>query len=179
MFSAKGPNGVPAWLCAAFPACDSYVGCEKGTENALGSPAGPDVRAARVKAHGWIDSLWRGKTAGPTRSEVYLLLSQLMGVRKFHVAGADLVLLKRLENRRPDIERAFGRLLEPSQATGDVVDQLDRSLLTALFESDTRRLWPADHGGQVAALRCLHIGTATSSVDAAGRRWLTKQKQLS
>jgi len=109
LYAAKGPNNVPAWLCSAYPGCDSYVGCEKGTERALGSPAGPEVRAARVAAHRWIDRLWRNKTS-PTRKEVYQVVSQVLGVRNFHIARADLNGLQRLETRRLAIERTFERI---------------------------------------------------------------------
>lgn len=117
LYAAKGPNNVPAWLCSAYPGCDSYVGCEKGTERALGSPAGPEVRAARVAAHRWIDRLWRNKTF-PTRKEVYQLVSQALGVRNFHIARADMNAIKRLETRRQAIERAFEHVPDDLHSSG-------------------------------------------------------------
>lgn len=115
IFSALGPNNAPAWLCLNYPACDSYVGCHPGTENALGTLANAELRAARVKAHGWIDRLWRGKKS-PTRKDIYQVIGQAIGVRHFHVAQSDMQLLDRLNARRADLERAFGRVTKPVPA---------------------------------------------------------------
>lgn len=116
IYQPVGPNGVPAWLCRAYPACSSYVGVHAGTENALGTMANAELRAERVKAHGWIDRLWRGKKT-PTRTEVYQVVSQFLGVRHFHVAQCNLAQLAKLSVRRADIERVLGRL-SPAQAPG-------------------------------------------------------------
>lgn len=48
----------PIWACAVCP--DSYVGCHPGTQNPLGVPAGPELRAARQLLHNrMIDPLWK------------------------------------------------------------------------------------------------------------------------
>ena len=187
VFVETGPNRSPAWLCVDYPNCDSYVGCHPGSQNALGSMAGPSLRAARVKAHGWIDRLWRGKKQ-PTRKEVYQVISQLLGLKHFHVAQADQALLEKLDSRRKDVDRAFDRLVDSGQLIADkspstvqqsaceLVSEADQVLFKLLFATATRRRWPADPGGQVAAQRCLLIGLAQASVDAAGRRWISKKQ---
>lgn len=175
VFAPVGPNRVPAWICTDYSSsCDSYVGCEKGTENALGSLAGPALRAARIKAHGWIDRLWRGAHAVGSRKEVYQALSQSMAMKNFHVGRADIQVLERLEARRESIQRAFDRVPIAASSPGEISEQLDLLLVNAIFGSNTRRLWPSDPGGQVAAERCLFLGFATTTLDAAGRRWITK-----
>lgn len=43
--------------------CGAYVGCHKGTSNALGSPAGYELRKARSRCHELFDPLWKRKQA--------------------------------------------------------------------------------------------------------------------
>jgi uncharacterized protein DUF3268 len=58
--------------------CDAYVGCRPGTDEPLGTPAGPGLRRLRGLAHAAFDPLWlRG---GMSRSEAYLWLSERMGL---------------------------------------------------------------------------------------------------
>jgi hypothetical protein len=183
VLAEKGPNNVPAWLCEAYPGCDSYVGVHPGTTLALGTMAGPELRAERLKTHRWMDRLWRGKVS-PTRKEVYQLVGKVLGIRQFHVAQADLPLLKKLTLRRAAIERAFGNTTTPARPprrkpTGvgrlpvsELVSAIDTQLLAALFAGRRRRLWPKDSGGQAAAERGLLIGAVSLSLDAAGRTWV-------
>jgi hypothetical protein len=190
IFNPVGPNKVPAWLCQHYPACDSYVGVHPGTENALGTMANAELRSERVKAHGWIDRIWRGKMT-PTRKEVYQLISQSIGVRHFHVAQCDQALLVKLSARRADIERAFvglapatgpapivsagPPLITPNHSlTREIVSDMGQSPLDALFGDLTRRLWPTDPGGRAAAKLCVQMGSAQSHLDIAGKRWISK-----
>ncbi|MDD5277700.1 MAG: zinc-finger-containing protein [Methylovulum sp.] len=47
----------PIWKCDS---CGGYVGCHPGTTNPLGTPAGPELRAARSALHDRVvDPLWR------------------------------------------------------------------------------------------------------------------------
>lgn len=102
VYTAVGPNRVPAYVCKTG-GCDSYVGVHKGTENALGTLAGPELRTKRLAAHRWIDRLWRGK-AKPTRREVYRIIGRVLGIRHFHVAQCDMSQMEMLEARRGEIE---------------------------------------------------------------------------
>lgn len=112
VFTRQGPNGHSAWVCVGWPQCDSYVGVHPGSENALGTMAGPELRRARAAAHGWLDRLWRGKGRA-VRTEIYRLVASLLDVRHFHVAQSDPHLLDALTKKRADIERAAGRLSGP------------------------------------------------------------------
>lgn len=187
VYTPIGPNHRPAWICTDA-LCDSYVGCHPGTENALGHLAGPALRAARMNLHVWVDLLWRGKES-PTRKEVYQVLSQVAGVKSFHVAESDLQMLMNIDFRRLEVERILKPALDaptrssPAQAAicvtqkhaqrTDLAAQVDQSLKNALFGTARRRLWPTDSGGQIAAARCLQLGTAHSYLDSAGRRWIS------
>lgn len=113
VYTPNGQTGHPAWTCSGWPLCDSYVGVHPGSENALGTMAGPDLRRARAAAHSWLDRLWRGRGRA-ARTETYQLVSRVLGVRDFHVAKSDGALLDFLTGRRVEIERAAGRLLGTS-----------------------------------------------------------------
>lgn len=56
------------WRCAV---CGAYVGVHEGTTQPLGSPAGPETRKARERAHGAFDILWARKIRrdGVSKSE--------------------------------------------------------------------------------------------------------------
>lgn len=151
VYTPIGPNHRPAWICTDA-LCDSYVGCHPGTENALGHLAGPVLRAARMRLHKWIDRLWRGKNC-PTRKEVYQVLSQVAGVKSFHVAEADLPLLEKVDLRRLEVEMIFrpasGIPAVLSQAESDphggplpvprinITVQFDKTLKTGVCPIDT------------------------------------------
>ncbi|MBR9807408.1 MAG: hypothetical protein GYB49_09315 [Alphaproteobacteria bacterium] len=45
----------PIWLCP----CGAYCGCHPGTQDPLGSTAGPETRNARSYVHRVLDPLWR------------------------------------------------------------------------------------------------------------------------
>ncbi|KQQ39082.1 hypothetical protein ASF58_23360 [Methylobacterium sp. Leaf125] len=48
----------PIWKCEVCP--DAYVGCHQGTKEPLGTPAGPELRKARIILHrDMVDPLWQ------------------------------------------------------------------------------------------------------------------------
>lgn len=96
----------PIYLCDG---CGAYVGCHEGTTRALGTPAGPKVRDARIKLHEqMLDPLWetadrcglyapeseqaRQVIRFAARSRVYAFLAHRMGLTKeqTHVSLFDL-----------------------------------------------------------------------------------------
>jgi Protein of unknown function (DUF3268). len=78
-----------SWVCANFPQCNTYVGCHKGTDTPLGTPANSALRKARSKAHAAFDPLWR--SGEMTRSAAYAWLAEKMGIPKdlCHIAMFD------------------------------------------------------------------------------------------
>lgn len=58
--------------------CDAYVGCHKGTQNALGRLANKELRGWKIVTHEYFDKLWRGKKM--TRQEAYKWLSESLGL---------------------------------------------------------------------------------------------------
>ena len=57
--------------------CQAYVGCHKGTENALGRLANKELRRLKMEAHKYFDQLWKGKkNRKKARTEAYRWLSR-------------------------------------------------------------------------------------------------------
>ena len=88
----------PIWCCPVCP--QTYVGCHPDTTDALGTPAGPALRRARMDVHAVLDRLWR-KPKGPLprgghrlvpRKTAYAYLSWALGLdgRDAHVGLFDL-----------------------------------------------------------------------------------------
>ena len=78
------------WVCEHYPKCDSYVGCHSGTDIPLGTMAGPDLRAARMRAHKSFDWIW--KTKKKTRHEAYAMLQEFLGLppERAHIGMLDV-----------------------------------------------------------------------------------------
>jgi hypothetical protein len=71
------------WRC---PECGNYTGCHPRSDKPLGTIPTKEVRVARVKVHGLIDPLWRGKkNSRRKRNEIYKAMSRLIG-KEFHTA---------------------------------------------------------------------------------------------
>ena len=73
----------PVWLCAP---CGAYVGCHKGTTNALGGLANAELREWKQKAHAAFDPLWQAKircdgcSKSHARKAGYRWLSKQLGI---------------------------------------------------------------------------------------------------
>ena len=46
--------------------CYAYVGCYSGTTNALGRLADADLRKAKMRAHHYLNQLWRDRRHQPS-----------------------------------------------------------------------------------------------------------------
>lgn len=68
------------WSCPNFPACEMAVGCHQNTTYPLGTPADPETRKLRKKAHDAFDPLWFGPLACMPRIEAYAWLAEKMGL---------------------------------------------------------------------------------------------------
>ena len=77
--------------------CGAYVGCHNGTYNALGSPAGFELRKLRMDVHALFDPLWKRKmtfgfTKKDARNRGYAWLAKEMDIelKKCHVSQFNL-----------------------------------------------------------------------------------------
>ena len=88
------------WLCR----CGAYVGCHKGTQEALGRVADHNLRFWREKAHAAFDPLWRRKmlrsgiSKADARKAAYAWLSEVMGTlpEYTHIAMFDMIQCRRV-----------------------------------------------------------------------------------
>jgi hypothetical protein len=76
--------------------CEAYVGCHKGTENALGRLANPDLRKWKIEAHKYFDMLWKKEFM--TRTEAYKWLSEWLEIpaEYTHIGMFDIKTLKKV-----------------------------------------------------------------------------------
>ena len=96
--SAKFYNGRDYGPVYACEPCGAWVGCHKGTHNALGRLANKELRAAKQLAHGAFDRLWQAKirkeglSKGRARKAGYTWLAIQMGieVHRCHIGWMDL-----------------------------------------------------------------------------------------
>jgi hypothetical protein len=75
---------IPFWKCNT---CSSHVGCHHRTVDRtrpLGCIPTPALRRARVYIHALLDPLW--KSGLISRSAIYGMLSQRLGIEQFHTA---------------------------------------------------------------------------------------------
>lgn len=70
------------WGCVRYPHCDGKVGTHPDG-SPVGTPAPPEVRKARIKAHAVFDPLWLN--GGLTRAEAYQLLAAHFGKTEVHI----------------------------------------------------------------------------------------------
>ena len=81
--------GIDAGLLWACRPCEAWVGCHKGTTRPKGGLAKKALRAARIRAHGAFDPIYR--TGLMDRSEAYAWLADHVGVdrRDCHIGMFD------------------------------------------------------------------------------------------
>jgi hypothetical protein len=124
------------WLCARFPACDSYVRCHEGSQQAMGTLAGPRLRKLRGLAHEAVDPLWQEGGRVVDRGMFYRIAGEVMGIADLHIGNLDEEGCLLLIHRVPVIEEALNRhaalVLHPKDTAE--LDADTRGLLQVLFE---------------------------------------------
>lgn len=92
---SKFPGRPFFWGCEMYPLCTYRIGAHPSGEP-LGTPADPETRQWRIKAHDAFDRVW--KQWGYTREEAYNLLSLLMNVplKDAHIANFNLEQCKKV-----------------------------------------------------------------------------------
>jgi len=85
----------PTWTCVP---CQAWVGCHKGTKNALGGLANAELRIAKQAAHAAFDPLWQAKirkegcSKNKARNAGYAWLATQLGipVERTHIGYMNL-----------------------------------------------------------------------------------------
>lgn len=80
-------------MCYYCKPCDAYVGCHQNTPRALGTLANKELREARIKAHAYIDPIW--KFGRMSRDRVYGILHRHFD-RETHIGESDLATCKEI-----------------------------------------------------------------------------------
>ena len=88
--------GANLYVCSRFPDCDAYVGCHKGTVNALGRLANKELRMWKNKAHSAFDPKW--KYDGLPRDRAYEWLSKQLKLTRdeCHIGMFDVDMCKKV-----------------------------------------------------------------------------------
>ncbi|MPM58159.1 hypothetical protein SDC9_104988 [bioreactor metagenome] len=68
--------GAKAYVCARYPACDSYVMAHPDTQAPMGSLAGPELRKLRREAHLQFNQLYQSGLM--TKREAYQWLAYMV-----------------------------------------------------------------------------------------------------
>ena len=66
------------YVCARYPACNSYVSAHKGTHLPMGTLASPDLRRKRIEAHEAMSRVMADR--GMTRKQTYRWLQHQLGL---------------------------------------------------------------------------------------------------
>lgn len=79
-------EGQKLYVCAGYPACNSYVGVHLGSLRPKGSLANGELRNRRILAHKAFDAVWRNGIL--TRKEAYRWLQDITGLdeQQAHIA---------------------------------------------------------------------------------------------
>ena len=89
------------WVCINYPDCDVYVGCHKGTDRPLGTPANQELRELRKKCHRYFDAIWQAKRDQGfknARQLGYKWLSDQLSIpeSKTHIAMTDTMMAREI-----------------------------------------------------------------------------------
>lgn len=74
---AKNSN-AKVYVCARYPACDSYVSAHRRTARPMGTLADAALRRKRHEAHVELDRLW--KSGLMSRKEAYHMIQLYLGI---------------------------------------------------------------------------------------------------
>ena len=74
---AKDPD-APLYVCARYPACDSYVAAHQKSHLPMGTLAGPELRRKRREAHAALGRLWESGLMN--RKQAYFWLQAKLGL---------------------------------------------------------------------------------------------------
>lgn len=71
---------APYYVCARYPACDSYVAAHRDTRLPMGTLANGELRRKRIEAHRAFGYLWESGLM--TKKQAYLWLQAKLGLPK-------------------------------------------------------------------------------------------------
>ena len=63
---------APYYVCARYPACDSYVAAHKSSRLPMGTLANAELRHKRIQAHAAFDRLWESGLMNKRQAYLWL-----------------------------------------------------------------------------------------------------------
>ncbi|WP_409969330.1 zinc-finger-containing protein [Bengtsoniella intestinalis] len=76
------PNGTMLYVCARYPACNTYVRTHAGTKQPVGTMAGPELRRLRNEAHRYFNQIYLSGIM--SKQDAYAWLADVIGATKSH-----------------------------------------------------------------------------------------------
>lgn len=88
--SKAADPAAPYYVCARYPACDSYVAAHRDTRLPMGTLADSALRRKRIEAHRAFSRLWEDGLM--TKRQAYLWLQAKLGLpeREAHIGKFSL-----------------------------------------------------------------------------------------
>lgn len=89
------------YVCSKYPDCNSYVGTHKHSLKPLGRLANKELRALKIEAHKYFDTIWRyrrNQGFRKARSNGYKWLSEQLGltIEDTHIGLFDIETTKKV-----------------------------------------------------------------------------------
>lgn len=78
VYGSKADPGAKVYVCARYPACNSYVNAHRHTNQPMGTLADAALRRKRREAHLELDRLWESGLM--SRAEAYRLIQLYLGI---------------------------------------------------------------------------------------------------
>ena len=80
-------SDAPLYVCARFPACDSYVAAHKSSRRPMGTLANAHLRHQRIAAHATFNRLWQSGLMSKKQAYRWLQLKLGLPEEDAHIAN--------------------------------------------------------------------------------------------
>lgn len=80
-------SDAPLYVCARFPACDSYVAAHKDSHKPMGTLANAQLRHQRIAAHATFNKLWQSGLMSKRQAYRWLQLKLGLPEEDAHIAN--------------------------------------------------------------------------------------------
>ncbi len=109
-----GPKAVdpaaPYYICARYPACDSYVAAHRDTRLPMGTLADRELRRKRVEAHTAFNRLWTSGLMGKKQAYRWLQAKLDLPEQEAHIGKFSLLrceeVIQLCNSRFPTLDKA-------------------------------------------------------------------------
>lgn len=111
VYGAKAVDpAAPYYICARYPACDSYVAAHRDTRLPMGTLADSKLRRKRVEAHKAFDRLWTSGLMGKKQAYRWLQAKLDLPEQEAHIGRFSLFrcveVIQLCNSRFPALDKA-------------------------------------------------------------------------